>query len=151
MKSFSSLCEGIRVEWNVKLCKSTTEKEHLIWVKFMGDPCPDDGPDAGEFMMMVVTGALACIEGPGAGLLVDLSNVEYRGGDELFRWLYALTVHRLERKSYGLALVCSPANRPHVETLLEVDYDDEELRNAIFMAVEPALDYLWSRARNRRD
>lgn len=94
-------------------------------------------------MAMVVAAALAWERGPGIGLVVDMSDLEYSGGDRLFLWKYKVANVGLKGPAYKVALVQSPKNHDRIQSLLEEE-EDQHLMKASFDTLDDAINYVIS-------
>ena len=98
-------------------------------------------------MKMIVAGALAWE--PGIGLVIDLSQLGYKGGDRLFYWKTVLSRFGLNRGNWKIALVWSEPSKVHIESLL-YDEGDDELLGAAYDSVADAIAYVGSQRRGRQ-
>lgn len=93
---------------------------------------------------MIVAAALANPFGPGFGLILDLSTLEYAGGDGLLDWVYLAT--KQAGPEYFLCVIVSTGNRGAVTSLiadLQLEALDEQHFESLLEA-EAALFSRWT-------
>ena len=84
---------------------------------------------------MIVAAGIANPFGPGFGLILDLSTLEYSGGDGLMDWAYEASSHL--GQEYYLAVVVSQHNRQPVTDLI-MDLQMDNLENRCFESLVEA-------------
>lgn len=102
--------------------------------------------EAARVLRMAVSAALAWEHLPPVGLLIDLGNLRYFGGDTLLlAWDSLLEAHDDASRSAQcrLAFLCSPENRQRVQSLIDEAADERSVRT--FLNEGEAMDFvLWS-------
>src|SRR5262245_33083242 len=78
-----------------------------------------------QLIKYVVAQAVMWPHNPGNGIVVDLSELEYKSGDELLSWVYLLR-SLFQNQSYKIALVWGEKNKEAIKSLME-DSDETEL------------------------
>jgi hypothetical protein len=128
------------LNFEISIWKNQDTRRRALCVKPSGKYWLGQGsPEGGIFIAMIVGAAMANPWGSGQALILDLREVDYLGGDRLFYWRDVLNRFKLPVESYGLALVCSDANRKRVQSLIE---DEERTELIIYPSVEEAVDRL---------
>src|SRR5262245_60406520 len=111
---------GLSMDFDILIGARQGGVPHYLIVRFTGDyMVPGARREGGSFMAMVVAAALAHERGPGVGLVVDLQDLNYTGGDRFLYWKTLLPNFGLNATNYNLALACSEHNRTYVESLLQ--------------------------------
>lgn len=91
-------------------------------VNFRG-PFELDHSDNAQLICMGIGCALCYPRGPGIALLIDFSELDYNGGDDIHQWTAALPRLGLHPATYPVVLLCSPSNAALISSCLEETVD----------------------------
>src|SRR6185369_7295409 len=108
---------------SISLDRADRRSPHvLLYVKIAGNYWNRPRYEGSSAMTMIVAAALASPHTPAAGLVCDLSELAYPGGDQLLRWRH-LPPFR-EGRGLPFAIVPSEANREKIASLIADEADD---------------------------
>jgi len=88
---------------------------------------------------MLVPAAMVWEQPRTVGLVIDMSCLEYFGGDTLLSWDFLIDGKAME--GFRIAFLCSAENVPHVDSLLE-EFGDARMR--AFTAEQDALAFAFN-------
>lgn len=135
-----NLTGHLGVEFRIGVVRAETQ-EHLLKVEVAGQYETTTGP----ILTMIVAAALHNPFGPGGGMIFDLSNLRYAGGDELLDWVY---LAQEEDQDYPVAIVTSGQNNRHVSNLI-ADQQLKALDGLLHRSVSAAQAALEKYSRGR--
>lgn len=126
------------VEWG-RWTRGTGDAErNVVGVTLRGAYGPERQSQPSRVLRMSIAAVLRWEARPPHAVLLDVSQLEYFGGDTLVNW-----TDLLEDEETRVSYLCSPANAPHVKSLLD-EYGDEE-RFGAFSTLTEALDFAFAR------
>jgi hypothetical protein len=138
--------EGINISFDIYRWSTGERNVDGLLVTFSGTYRPGSaGNPDGRFIAMVMAAALAWETGHGA--VIDLSALDYVGGDYLSYWSSFIPDSRRKApKGFPVATCCSQSNIDAVRSLFASEGDDEQAR-AIYLDREQAIQSIIQRLR----
>jgi hypothetical protein len=132
------------LSFEISTWKSVDVRRRALSVSISGQYKGPEASEGGVLIGMIVAAAMANPWGPCNGLVLNLRDLDYRGGDMLFYWRDSLHQFKLPDDNYPCALVCSEANVQHVRSLLE-DEGRSELLQSVFLSLDDTLAHILSK------
>lgn len=119
--------------------KGVSGELHVARVALSGVYESDDAPSSSRVLRMAIAAALSHQLVAPIGLVLNVTELEYWGGDSLLSWLDLVAAGR-EAPAVDIfrtAFCCGPQNVAHVKSLIE-DSGDEDYQR-VFMSEDDAL------------